>query len=844
MSRDIAGTDVTSLGALSRRPAVSLVLVFALGIALHDLLPHNAAAMMAITGLVVALAAIEIDAPYRCSALLAIAIALCAAGFAQREHFQYPANHVGQFAGDEPRLAEVELRLIDEPRIITGSFGQLRPLPPKQIVSADVLRVKTWNGWVAASGRTVLQVDQPHPRLDAGQIVHVYGMLQRPPPPMNPGQFDWSDYYRRQRLLATISARRAENVQIIAEPGPSAVQWLQIKSRRLLAIGFTAKHAIDAAMLRALVLGDRDPQMREVQEQFMQTGVAYQMNVSGLHVVLLAIFALWLCACARLRPRYSLAIATVFIALYVTVSLPAFSGVRSLILWFALAIALFVRRPTNRFQLLALAVLAMLVWNPMDLYSGGFQLSVVAVAGLTLFLPRVRELLLRWRDPHLVAAGSLYRQSIWEAALARPLAMAIKTLEFTFIGWLATLPLIAWQFGQLNPWAMFAGALLLPLVFAALLGGILKILFTLLWPASSSLFALVAGWPIAGVQYAVYLLAKLPGANVPMAAPPVWVIVAYYALLLAPLIPRVPLLTGRRRWCVRCVPFAGVAAMFLLPVFPTLQHPVATVVTPTLRVTLLSVGAGQCAVIEPPGGQPILFDAGSSSISDVARKVIAPFLRSDGRRQIDRIFLSHGDYDHMCAAAELVTAYGVHEVFMSPHFRRNAEGNQPDEVLLDMLDRLDMPPHIIAAGDRVDLGGGAMVDVLWPLTDCNENSNNAGLVLRLSYGGRTILFPADIQDPAFAGVIKHADALPADVLVAPHHGSFERLTPAFVHAVHPSYIVSSNAWRLTNKQKRFDDSVRDYPEYRTNQCGAITITIDQQGKLTLETFLVNGQPKR
>jgi len=48
-------------------------------------------------------------------------------------------------------------------------------------------------------------------------------------------------------------------------------------------------------------------------------------------------------------------------------------------------------------------------------------------------------------------------------------------------------------------------------------------------------------------------------------------------------------------------------------------------------VTMLSLGAGQCAVIEPPDGAPLLFDAGSSSIADLIHKVIGPFLRSAHR---------------------------------------------------------------------------------------------------------------------------------------------------------------------------------------------------------------------
>ena len=126
--------------------------------------------------------------------------------------------------------------------------------------------------------------------------------------------------------------------------------------------------------------------------------------------------------------------------------------------------------------------------------------------------------------------------------------------------------------------------------------------------------------------------------------------------------------------------------------------------------------------------------------------------------------------------------------------------------------------------------------MLWPGPVGNLNSNNAGLVLRLTYAGRSVLFPADIQDPAFDGLLQHPDRLPSDVLVAPHHGSGESRTRAFLAAVHPAVIVASNAARLSGKQQLFNTMVGNTPLYRTSSSGAITITITAAGQITVTTF--------
>src|SRR6185503_1629380 len=113
-------------------------------------------------------------------------------------------------------------------------------------------------------------------------------------------------------------------------------------------------------------------------------------------------------------------------------------------------------------------------------------------------------------------------------------------------------------------------------------------------------------------------------------------------------------------------------------------------------------------------------------------------------------------------------------------------------------------PHLVTAGDREDLGGGATAEVIWPPAQCSFKPNDAAIVLRLSFAGRTILFPADIQGAAESELLKHAENLHADVLIAPHHGSSELTTAAFVRAVDPKIIVSSDDRRLTSKQRAFE----------------------------------------
>jgi competence protein ComEC len=139
-------------------------------------------------------------------------------------------------------------------------------------------------------------------------------------------------------------------------------------------------------------------------------------------------------------------------------------------------------------------------------------------------------------------------------------------------------------------------------------------------------------------------------------------------------------------------------------------------------------------------------------------------------------------------------------------------------------------------GNKINLGGGAVIEVLWPPRQSALNSNDSGLVLRLTYAGRSVLFPADIQVDAQSLLLDSPNQLKSDVLIAPHHGSREETTSAFISAVNPSIILSSNDRTLTMKQADFEDTFAGRKLYRTHRDGSVTVRISKQGELVVGTF--------
>ena len=823
-------------GIIAYRPAVAAAILFILGIVSHDRIPTPLPALIAMAVLLAG-AMIAMRRPIICSILLALAILAAGGISAHLAESYFPRNDFGAFATDEPRLAWIEARIEEAPRILEPS-PRGRKVPEKQILRVSVRKVLTWNGWESAQGQMPVSLSPPEMDLAAGQIVRLLGRLERPLPAMNPGQFDPAAQDRRQRVLVSMHVSRPYDVQILRQSSAlmAPLTSLRDKSRRWLSAGFAETRSEDAALLGALVFGDRTPALRDVRENFSRTGTTHLLAANGARVAMLALLVYGLARLLRLPPRRAALAVLLLTILLGFLTMPVAQAARPIIICAAVGAGLVGRRTADSLQLLALSALALLVVHPLDLYGAGFQLSFVIVLGLILFTRRAIEFVESLEDEDKRVAASFTKPSL---ARTCRLWLRRKLIELSLaavISWLVAIPLVAYHFEQFNLWTVPFSIVLTPFAAIALLGGFAKVVLTALCPALAGLWATLAMIPAASLRHMVGWLARIPASDLPIPSPSPAMILVFYLLLCLPLITW---LWPRIRWGLRCAPIGGCAMLLLPPMWvPGISHaPPAG----GMRITLLAVGAGQCAVIEPSGVGPILIDAGSASIPDPFRSVVSPFLRHEGRASLDSIWLSHGDFDHISATQMLVPAYGVHQVVTSPHFRKHAAENKVCEALLMMLDRTNHPPRLVAEGDHVSVGRFTAIEVLWPPARSNFNSNNTGLVLKLTSAGRSILFPADIQEPAEIELLKHPERLKADVLIAPHHGSAETTTVAFVRAVSPKIILSSNAPQLTLKQRTFDAETTAWPVYRTSRFGAITLEIARNGSIKLIPYRESGQ---
>src|SRR5205814_9880688 len=193
----------------------------------------------------------------------------------------------------------------------------------------------------------------------------------------------------------------------------------------------------------------------------------------------------------RLRPRVSLIVTLVFALLYGIAVLPAPPIMRSILLCIFFGGGMLLRRSTDKIQLLAVVVLAMLIYHPLDLYNAGFQLGFAIVLGLTLFTHPLWEWFChacgRDVDPAFIAGK---KPSLIHTAGRWCESKIIGGFLAGVVAWLISMPLVAYHFGQLNPWTIPASLILAPFVFASLIAALLKVVLTLIFPGAAATWAI------------------------------------------------------------------------------------------------------------------------------------------------------------------------------------------------------------------------------------------------------------------------------------------------------------------------------------------------------------------
>ena len=240
---------------------------------------------------------------------------------------------------------------------------------------------------------------------------------------------------------------------------------------------------------------------------------------------------------------------------------------------------------------------------------------------------------------------------------------------------------------------------------------------------------------------------------------------------------------------------------------------------------MLDVGQGDALFIESPTGVQVLIDAGPPrKILGQLMKIMPAFDRS-----LDAIILTHPDQDHIGGFTEVLKNYKVGKVF-NPGIMDDSKTYQNLEI---EISRQKIPEILARRGMHFDLGGGAVLDILFPDQDVSGWETNEGsVVAKLTYGKTSIMLTGDAPTKTEKIILgeNSAQLLKSNILKVGHHGSRNSSSSQFLKAISPKYALISVG--KNNKYGHPHTEVLDLLNqinakiFRTDQIGAIILKCD------------------
>src|SRR3989344_6139990 len=202
---------------------------------------------------------------------------------------------------------------------------------------------------------------------------------------------------------------------------------------------------------------------------------------------------------------------------------------------------------------------------------------------------------------------------------------------------------------------------------------------------------------------------------------------------------------------------------------------------------MLDVGQGEALYIESPNGAQILFDAGP------ARKVLAPLrsVMSPFDRTLDVIVITNPDADHIGGIADILKYYQVGLV-LEPGTQNSSKTFQN---LKTKIKDQKIPVILAKKGMRINMGDGAVIDILFPDRDVSSWSTNEGsVVAQLRYGATSIMLTGDATSKTEKIILADSELeeIKSKILKGGHHGSRSSTSYALVNEVSPEYALISN----------------------------------------------------
>ena len=611
--------------------------------------------------------------------------------------------------------------------------------------------------------------------LKLGDLISVAGELEEPERNRVFNGFDYKKYLYNKHIFYLMNAN---NISIMEKNSELLFYFKNLVMDRINSISKSKGY------IMTFILGDKSFIDNEVKESYQDNGISHLFAVSGMHISLFAGIMLFFLKRVSYNNYFNYGMVCLFLLFYLFLAGFPASLLRASVMFILFSINKVFNLKISNLNILFMVIITILFIDPFYLFDIGFQFSYLISGTL---------IMMRWKI------------GVIKSKLKRSFYVSV-------VCFLVSFPICIYNFYGTNFMSVLFNLFYIPFVSI--------IVFPL------SLITFVFPFLDSVLYYSIFVMERIS----------LFISSINFGYII---FPKVNFGVYFIYYIVIFLSFWKIEFVLLFLVM-LLIHKGYIYFNSNLYVYYLDVGQGDSALIRLPNNSGnILIDTGGKfsyemekwrekrSKYSIVKSSTIPFLKSFGIKKLDYLILSHGDYDHIGEAINLVDNFNVEKVIFNCGLYNDLENE-----LIEVLDKKKIKYYSCIKELNIDNN-----KLYFLQTKEYDNENENSNVIYTELNGYKFMFMGD------AGVEKEKDILEkynisnVDVLKVGHHGSKTSSSKSFINEINPknSIISVGKNNRYGHPNKEVLNNLKGSKIYRTDQDGSIMFKI-KNNKLRIETY--------
>lgn len=739
-------------------------------------------------------------------------------------HPPYSASSISNFHNIDPILIEgvidkSPIRFVDKTRLIISS--------EKVILLERVIPVH---------GYVLIYIKEKNEPVRLGDRLRFWCKLTDPRNFKNPGVFNYERYLAFQRIY-TMGFLKSDDVWIKIGEGFKNPILIKIESIRERIRDFLDKesHPQCSGIFKALVLGEQEHVSEEIKEDFITTGIAHLLAISGDHLGIVALLSFSLIFWLLKRSEFLLlsinvkkfaALLTLpCIILYTFIAGAGISVIRATLMVCIFLLSIIFRRERNLLYTLGLSAFIILIFSPSSIFDVSFQLSFLAVLSILYLIPWIKSSL---RNDTLVMEG----KKLWDKRILNYIKISfIVTTVATF----GTMPFVLFHFNRISLVGIITNIFAIPWVgfFIVPISLMASLLSFIYYPFATLLIYLNSTITLIFLKV-IALFSTIPYASIYTSTPSAFEMIIFYIIFFS-------IVYVKRNIKIRYI----CLALIIIFIVDLAYWDVKDLFKKDLTINFIDVGHGDSILLEFPKGKRMLIDGGGlyDDRFDIGKSVIAPFLWRKKIKSIDILVLTHPDPDHFKGLKFIISQFSIGQFWDNGLRERSDSFRQIEEAIktkkIKRFSKDEESPAISIGGVMISFFNPPRYYKNLKRYLSASEINNSSLVMKLQFKNVSVLFTGDIEKEAELHLINRNYPIRSDILKIPHHGSLSSSSKFFVEGVKP-YLAILSVGDYGMKKLTNPEVLNRYIEagsiiLRTDKHGAIEIKTDGE-RISIHTF--------